>query len=165
LTYTPAAGTILGAGQGQVLMVTFSPADSADYTRASGATTINVLAASPMPTVTALGASPVKQKGKVTAIDVGFSGGLDLGSAQGAANYQLMMVVPAKRRRTPPRLVPVGLASAAYNRATQMVTLVPGGKLKSGSYQLLILSSPSGGVHDNAGQPLVGGTATLSFPA
>ena len=33
--YTPAAGTILGAGGGQTLSVTFTPTDTVDYTAAT----------------------------------------------------------------------------------------------------------------------------------
>ena len=45
--YTPEAGTILGAGQGQTLSVTFTPTDTADYTDAPMTTTIDVLKAMP----------------------------------------------------------------------------------------------------------------------
>ena len=40
--YTPAAGTVLKAGNGQLLSVTFTPTDSTDYKTASGTATINV---------------------------------------------------------------------------------------------------------------------------
>jgi hypothetical protein len=46
-TYTPAAGTILGAGSNQLLSVSFTPADSTDYTTASAIAHINVLIAQP----------------------------------------------------------------------------------------------------------------------
>ena len=46
-TYTPAAGTILGAGNNQTLSVAFTPSDAADYTTASATVTINVLQATP----------------------------------------------------------------------------------------------------------------------
>ena len=35
-TYTPAAGTVLGAGSNQPLSVTFAPTDGADYNPATG---------------------------------------------------------------------------------------------------------------------------------
>jgi uncharacterized repeat protein (TIGR03803 family) len=41
-TYTPPAGTILGAGDGQALTVTFTPTDGTDYTTATATVTINV---------------------------------------------------------------------------------------------------------------------------
>src|SRR5262249_2829308 len=41
-TYTPAAGTILPSGPGQVLSVRFTPADTTDYASTTGSTTINV---------------------------------------------------------------------------------------------------------------------------
>ncbi len=46
-TYTPAAGTVLDAGTGQTLSVTFTPTDTADYNVASHSVTINVAAATP----------------------------------------------------------------------------------------------------------------------
>jgi hypothetical protein len=41
-TYTPDAGTVLTAGTGQTLSVTFTPTDTTDYTTASSTTTIDV---------------------------------------------------------------------------------------------------------------------------
>jgi hypothetical protein len=48
--YTPALGTILGAGSGQNLSVTFVPTDSVDYTNATSSVAINVVQAAP-PTI------------------------------------------------------------------------------------------------------------------
>ena len=42
--YTPAAGTVLDAGNGQTLSVTFTPTDTTDYTTATATATINVRA-------------------------------------------------------------------------------------------------------------------------
>jgi uncharacterized repeat protein (TIGR01451 family) len=55
--YTPAAGTLLGAGEGQVLSVAFTPADSADYNSASARATINVLPTADL-AITSFAASP-----------------------------------------------------------------------------------------------------------
>jgi hypothetical protein len=41
-TYTPAAGTALNAGQAQILSVTFTPTDTANYSSVTTTTTINV---------------------------------------------------------------------------------------------------------------------------
>jgi hypothetical protein len=46
-TYSPAAGTVLGAGDNQVLSVSFAPTDTTDYTGATFATKIDVLQATP----------------------------------------------------------------------------------------------------------------------
>ena len=46
-TYTPAAGTVLDAGNNQTLSVTFTPTDTTDYTTATATATINVLQATP----------------------------------------------------------------------------------------------------------------------
>ena len=45
--YTPAAGTVLNAGAGQTLSVTFTPDDAANYTTATASVLINVLKATP----------------------------------------------------------------------------------------------------------------------
>jgi type VI protein secretion system component Hcp len=55
-TYSPAAGTFLGAGS-QTLAVTFTPTDTADYNQATASVTVNVLKATPTiiwPTPTAI---------------------------------------------------------------------------------------------------------------
>ena len=45
--YTPAAGTVLGAGGAQVLSTTFTPTDAVDYSSVTTTTTINVTKATP----------------------------------------------------------------------------------------------------------------------
>ncbi len=45
--YTPIAGTVLGAGLGQTLSVSFAPNDATDYTNASASVMINVSRATP----------------------------------------------------------------------------------------------------------------------
>jgi hypothetical protein len=45
--YTPTSGTVLGAGNGQTLSVTFTPTDTTDYTSASATAKINVTQATP----------------------------------------------------------------------------------------------------------------------
>ncbi len=52
-TYTPASGTVLGAGTNQTLSASFSPTDTTDYANASAAVRINVLGVSQVtPTIT-----------------------------------------------------------------------------------------------------------------
>jgi hypothetical protein len=46
-TYSPAVGTVLHAGGGQMLSVTFTPNDTTDYTSATAAVQINVAQATP----------------------------------------------------------------------------------------------------------------------
>jgi predicted outer membrane repeat protein len=45
--YTPASGTVLSAGKGQSLSVTFTPTDTTDYSIATASALINVLQATP----------------------------------------------------------------------------------------------------------------------
>ncbi|MCA1684067.1 MAG: S8 family serine peptidase, partial [Planctomycetia bacterium] len=47
-TYNPAPGTVLNAGPGQTLSVTFIPDDAKDYTTATAAVAVNVLKATPV---------------------------------------------------------------------------------------------------------------------
>jgi hypothetical protein len=54
-SYSPAAGTVLNAGQGQTLNVTFSPTDTSDYTPATAAVGINVNSATPVVSVSDTG--------------------------------------------------------------------------------------------------------------
>ena len=46
--YTPIAGTVLNAGSGQTLSVTFTPTDAANFTTATKTVSINVLKATPV---------------------------------------------------------------------------------------------------------------------
>ncbi len=56
-TYTPAAGTVLKAGNAQTLSVTFTPTDTTDYTTATATAVINVLRATP--TITWANPAPI----------------------------------------------------------------------------------------------------------
>ncbi len=47
-SYSPASGTVLNAGNGQTLSVTFNPTDNVNYTAATKTVTINVLKATPV---------------------------------------------------------------------------------------------------------------------
>ena len=56
-TYSPAAGTVLAAGQ-QLLTATFTPTDTVDYTTATATVTLTVIPISPVITLTTT-ANPV----------------------------------------------------------------------------------------------------------
>jgi len=119
-----------------------------------------------VPTVTAGTAVFLKTKGKVTGLHITFSGALDQASAQTQANY-LLVIVNKKGHgaKAKTQLVPVPLGVPVYNASSRTVVFPISRKPKPGSYQLQITSSASGGVHDTAGQPLVGGNATLALRA
>src|SRR5205807_977788 len=53
-TYTSAAGTVLGAGNGQSVAVTFTPTDTVDYTGVSTSGVVNVGQATPSVSVNAV---------------------------------------------------------------------------------------------------------------
>src|SRR6185503_7340806 len=51
--YSPAAATVLSAGAGQSLSVTFTPTDTANYLNATGGVSLTVVKATPVITWTA----------------------------------------------------------------------------------------------------------------
>jgi hypothetical protein len=115
------------------------------------------------PTVTAQTAVFLKTKKTLTGLQIAFSGHLDPATAANLANYQLGLIKKGHTRKSPVKTVPVGLSGPSYNTSTNLVTLIPPKKLKPGKYQLVILSSSSGGVLDASGQPLAGGEAILTL--
>ena len=60
--YTPAAGTVLNAGAGQTLSVTFTPTDTANYTPATATVPITVLKATPTITWATRRTSPTARR-------------------------------------------------------------------------------------------------------
>jgi hypothetical protein len=58
-TYTPDAGTLLRAGNGQTLSVTFRPDDAVNYATGSASVTLDVLKATPAATIAASSSSGV----------------------------------------------------------------------------------------------------------
>ena len=71
--YTSAAGTVLGAGNGQSEAVTFTPTDTTDYTTATGSVTVNVAKATP--TIT------------VNPVNITYGTALDNGQLSGTASF------------------------------------------------------------------------------
>ncbi len=96
--YTPAAGTILSAGANQVLAVTFTPADTTEYTTATAIVHINVdqpilppqhRPNPPPPDITGIVNESRTKKG-LTAITIGFDEALDPGSVGNPALYSAL---------------------------------------------------------------------------
>jgi hypothetical protein len=116
------------------------------------------------PVVTVTNASFLKKNGKVTALQINFSGPLDPASARNAANYRLLGARHTRKSVTS-YTVPRTLVPLSHSADAATVQFTVAGRLKRGTYQLQITSSSSGGVHDPAGQPLVGGNATLLLRA
>ena len=83
--YTPAAGTVLGAGNGQALSVSFTPTDAADYNAATGGTTINVTKATP--TITWNAPAPIAYGTALSATQLNATAAGPLGAVAGTFNY------------------------------------------------------------------------------
>ncbi len=152
-TYTPALGTVLNAGSGQVLAVTFTPTDTSDYVSVTGEAHINVKAPAPPPvTVIGVAIATVHLTKKKTATDIviTFSGALDAADAGIVANFHL--AAPGKGKKAKTYSKPIGLKSATYG--SSRVTLQLNGKLAlSPAPQLRITAS---GILDALGRPLDG---------
>jgi len=73
-TYTPAAGTVLSAGNNQTLSVYFTPTDTSDYTSTSATATINV--AQHATTTTLAASTPEGAPGQTITFTASVAGGL-----------------------------------------------------------------------------------------
>ncbi len=132
--YTPAVGAVLNAGNDQTLSVTFTPKDTTDYTTTRATAAINVLSIptptptptpTPPPLVTVSSVSPAFGKHhEVSTVLVQFSGPVNVALANSVAEYRLAIAgkhgsYDARNARV------IALKSAAYNSATNTVTLTP----------------------------------------
>ena len=81
--YTPPVGTVLNAGVGQTLSVTFTPSVPADYNSASGSTTITVDKATPVITLTSTVSTLVAKTPVTFTATVSSS----LGTPSGSVNF------------------------------------------------------------------------------
>jgi hypothetical protein len=86
--YSPAAGAVLPAGPGDALSVSFTPADTTDYTAATGSSSINVLTAPQVATI-----APVSSRKGLTAFTVDYNEPLNSGSAHNTALYRVLGAV------------------------------------------------------------------------
>ena len=122
--YSPAAETILGVGAGQLLTVTFTPADTADYASTSAAVMINVNKATPPPgTVTDL-QNVMNRKQQVTQVSLTFGGGVDPSAAANKANYRL--VKQGKHGSfIASKAAMIKIKSVRFDPSTNTVTLIP----------------------------------------
>jgi hypothetical protein len=137
--YSPAAGTILPAGNGQILTATFEPTDATDFRAVTVSVPINVIATStPSPTPTqavivgeqALVKRKTNKRGKPVgpAVPYGFSfqfsGPLDLSSASNPANYLVDSVTIKKVKKVLERVMtPVANFHVSYNTGDDVATI------------------------------------------
>jgi hypothetical protein len=153
LTYAPAAGAVLPPGSGQVLTVTFTPADSQDFRAVTASVRITVTPQptppSPVPvTVESVHweTRKVSRKKTVRVLVVGFSGPLEPASAQNLSNYELLALQAKPKGKRKDKAV--ALASAIYGPTPGTVTLAPRGKVLNQKLQLVI---QTGGILDAVG--------------
>jgi hypothetical protein len=143
LTYTPAAGTMLLAGNSQSLIVSFSPTDSTDFKSVTSSVLINVLPQSiptpgstPTPTPAMVISEQrifqrrVRKDGKpfgkavLTGFTLDFNVSLPSAAATDPNNYQLDIIRPRAARKKLARILqPIKGFTVTYTPATDSVTL------------------------------------------
>ncbi len=163
-TYSPAAGTVLSPGQGQVLTATFTPADTTDYTTATASTTINVIGAPPMIiSEQALFKRQLKHGKPVgnpvlIGYIIDFSSRLNASSACLGTNYQVDTVsTKTVKKKKVTTLEPLTGFTVSYNDSSESVSLLftSPQTFKTGG-QITVLSGPSSGVTGPSGAFLFG---------
>jgi MBG domain-containing protein len=135
-TYTPSSGSLLAAGNGQALSVSFAPTDGTDFKTVNGSVTINVLPQSPPPPqVILLGVQPIferklKKNGKPAAIAtltgfrLQFNIALASAGAANPASYQIDIVKTKKvRKKIVKVLQPFEGFTVTNNPGTESVTI------------------------------------------
>jgi hypothetical protein len=157
LTYTPAAGSVLSAGQDQTLSATFTPSDQADYYAVTATAHINVKPMSTaIPLVTVLGVQEqthrLSKKKSTTVLVVSFSGALETGPAENPGDYHLVALGKARKSSKPPGKL-VALTSAVFDPTRNTVTLTPKGTVPNQTLQLTVTAA---GTLDAEGRPIDG---------
>ena len=121
-TYAPAAGSILNAGSGQTLSVTFTPDDTTYYTAATATTTITVTKAAPIvrlissvpdqkrPKRTSVRSTSAQLTAEITSL---VSGG---GVPTGEVTFELV-----KKTRKKVKVTTLGTAAVSNGHATVML--------------------------------------------
>jgi hypothetical protein len=154
LTYTPPAGTVLPAGNGQTVMVNFMPADATDFKAASTSVTINVTQQStstPRQAMVISEESLFQRKHRTHSNPAGvevlagftlkFNMSLSAAAASDQANYELDTVTFKMVNKNRVRVLhPLKNFTVTYTPATDSVTLKLGRaqSFKSGG-QLTVL--------------------------
>ena len=182
LTYTPAAGTVLPAGSGQTLMVSFAPADGTDFKAVTSSVPIDVLpqstttppqsTATPTPAMV-IGEQPVfrrklnkhgKPVGKavLTGFTLDFNTSLGASAATNPGNYELDTVTTRKVKKVVDRVLhPITDFTVTYSPASDSVTLtLAGAQAFPTGGQITVLP----GVTGDSGGALIGTTVFTIAP-
>jgi hypothetical protein len=119
--YSPPAGTVLGAGSGQFLSVTFTPADAINYLSATAQVSIDVTAP-PAPHVIRITAGSHSKKG-LTSIIVYFDQPMNSGSAESVSNYKVFGAVTKKKHTGFTKPVAIKIVRYDLSKQTATITL------------------------------------------
>jgi hypothetical protein len=167
-TYLPQAGTVLPAGTGQILSVSFTPTDTTDFLSATSSVPINVVTTPPLAMViheqpnfqrTLKNGKPVGNY-LLTGFTLVFNMPLKSGPATNIGNYQLETLVAVKvKNKITHVLQPIKTFTVKYAPGTHSVTikLIGGYKFALGG-KLTVLK----GVSNRSGHNL-GGTTVFTI--
>src|SRR5262249_27238833 len=170
-TYAPAAGTVLSAGNGQTLTVTFNPADSADFKSVSASVLLDVRPTQPPPSVVLIGEQPVfrrklNKKGKsvgkpvLIGFKLDFNLPIDAAAASTPANYHpTSRAANTVKPRLHRLLHPIKGCTVSYTPAADSVTLkLPHPQSFAKGGQLTVLPGVTG-----ASAGVLAGTTTFAI--
>jgi hypothetical protein len=157
-TYSPAAGTVLAAGDDQILTVAFEPTDAADFAPVSASVSINVDPAQTKQAVLIVGEQPVfhrktNSKGKpvgkpvLTGFSLTFDTALDPSIAVVPANFEVDTVtVERVKNKNESVLHRITKFVVSYDAADRTATIRLAGKqtFPNGG-QITVLDSVTGG--------------------
>ena len=141
-TYTPVAGTVLPAGNGQLLMLSFVPADRLNFKAVAASVPMDVISYAHV-----ISEKAIRKNGKTTGFTLGFDVLLSAAAATNPAHYQLSLVKLVKAgTKTTRVLVPITGFKVIHNPSTHAVTLklTSPQKFLSGG-QLTVLASVATG--------------------
>ena len=148
-TYSPAAGTVLQAGNNQTLSLTFTPTDSTDYAVVTATATIDVSAAFLTLQSVTIEKRTIKHK-TTQVIVLQFSDAVNPADAADLGNYMLQTVASGKNHRSKA----VRLSRPSYTAANHTVTLTTVKKLVLSPP--LLLTVRTAGLLDTLGRPIDG---------
>jgi len=171
LTYTPPAGTVLPAGNGQTLKVSFAPTDETDFNTVTSFVPINVLQQSKPPQAKVISEQPIFQRklnkygkpvGKpvLTGFRLGFNMPLFAAAVSNTGNYQLDTITTTKVKKKVVRVLqPITNFTVSYSPASRSVTLkLAGSQSFPSGGRIVVLPGVTSGSGD-----VLGGTTLFTI--
>ncbi len=146
-TYTPPAGTVLPIGNNQVLSAVFTPADSTDYTNATGSATIDVFSVLSVSSFSTILPNP--RNSPVPSVEVAFNEPINISSLSAGAL--------ALTDNNGPNLITSAVSLSLVSGSTYDIDGLAGLTTAEGTYSLTVNASD---IDDTSGNPGAGSLST-----